>query len=75
MSEDHVTLEIVRETLDESIMDLSLAYEILKRLEGMGIITIRDFRDYEFSKDEIQSILNTQKHLKLIFWERDWNNI
>ena len=75
MSEDQKTLEIVRETLEESIMELSMPYTKLKRLEGMGIKTIRDFRDYEFTEDEEQGVLNSQKHFQLIFFERDWNDL
>jgi len=47
----------------------------LKRLEGMGIKTIRDFRDYEFAEDEDKGVTNSQRHFKEIFWERDWNNL
>ena len=41
MSEDPKILEIVRETLDDSIMSLCFPYSELKRLQGMGIKTIR----------------------------------
>jgi hypothetical protein len=75
MSEDPIILEIVRETLDDSIMVLCFPYSELKRLEGMGIITIRDFRDYEFAEDEDKDVTNSQQHFKNIFWERDWNDI
>ncbi len=72
--ENTKVLEIVRETLDDSIMTLSFPYTKLKRLEGMGIKTIRDYRDYEFAEDEDEDVLKTQEHFKLILWERDWYN-
>ena len=74
MSEDPKVLEIVRETLDESVMEMCFPYTELKRLERMGIKTIRDFRDYEFAEDEDKDILNAQRHFKDVFWERDWND-
>ena len=52
-----------------------MPYTKLKRLERMCIKTIRDFRDYEFDKDEEQGVLNAQEHFQSIFYERDWNNI
>jgi hypothetical protein len=75
MSEDPIVLEIVRETLDDSIMELCFPYSELKRLEGMGIKTIRNFRDYEFAEDEDEGVTNSQRHFRQIFWERDWNNL
>lgn len=75
MSEDPNILQIVRKTLDDSIMVLSFPYTKLKRLERMGIKTIRDFRDYEFDETEEEDITNTQVHFKNVFWERQWNDI
>lgn len=75
MSEDPKVLEIVRETLDESVMEMCFPYTELKRLERMGIKTIRDFRDFEFAEDkEDKDILNAQRHVKDVFWEREWND-
>tara|TARA_B100000497_G_C7608544_1_gene365472 strand:- start:30 stop:263 length:234 start_codon:yes stop_codon:yes gene_type:complete len=75
MSEDPKVLEIIRETLDESIMEMCFPYTESKRLERMGIKTIRDFRDYEFAEDkEDKDILNAQRHVKDVFWEREWND-
>ena len=65
--EDPITTKMILETLDESIMILSLPYTKLKRLEGMGVKTIRDFRDYEFDEDEDQSLLNSQEHFRMIW--------
>lgn len=56
-------------------MELCFPYTELKRLERMGIKTIRDFRDFEFDEDADQDILNAQRHIKDVFWERDWNDI
>jgi len=75
MSENPKVLEIVRETLEESIHVLSMPYSELKRLERMGIKTIRDFRDFEFPKDEDELLLNAQKHFQIVFFEREWNDI
>lgn len=75
MSEDPKVLEIVREALEESVHVLSMPYSELKRLEKMGIKTIRDFRDFEFSKDEDELLLNAQKHMQTVFFEREWNDI
>jgi hypothetical protein len=72
--ENSTVLEIVRETLDDSIVELTFPYTTLKRLQEMDIKTIRDFRDYEFDKDEDEDILNTQRHFIAILWERDWYN-
>jgi hypothetical protein len=67
-------LNSVRDTLEDSIMILAMPYTKLKRLERMGIKTIRDFRDFEFAEDEDKGTLNRQKHFQEVFWERDWNN-
>jgi len=75
MSEDPKVLEIVRETLEESIHVLAIPYSELKRLERMGIKTIRDFRDFEFPEDEDESLLDAQKHMQTVFFEREWNDI
>lgn len=68
-------LNIIRDTLEDSIMVLCFPYTQLKRLERMGIKTIRDFRDYEFAEDEDEGVTNSQRHFKEVFWERDWNDI
>jgi len=61
---DPTITKSILETLDDSIMELCYPYTKLKRLEGMGIKTIRDFRDYEFGEDADEDILNTQRHFK-----------
>jgi|TARA_B110000908_G_scaffold74520_1_gene89789 hypothetical protein len=76
MSEDPKVLEMVRETLEESVMVLAMPYSELKRLERMDIKTIRDFRDFDFVKEEEdESLLDAQKHIQTVFFEREWNDI
>ena len=71
MSEDQKVLKIVRETLEESIHVLAIPYSELKRLERMGMKTIRDFRDFEFNEnEEDKSLLDAQKHMQTVFFER-----
>ena len=75
MSEDQKVLKNVRETLEESIHVLAIPYSKLKRLERMGMKTIRDFRDFEFPEDEDESLLDAQKHMQTVFFERQWNDL